>query len=92
MLAGAETDDIYVALVADLARIALPTTIMGLTLAVVGLFIAQALGEPFPFAARSQSVSCPRRASSRSFSCSCAGWRGGRSPGRRLAAGSGARS
>ncbi|MCF4126071.1 GGDEF domain-containing protein [Methylobacterium sp. SyP6R] len=51
MPAGAETDDVYAALVAELARIALPTTIMAITLAAVGLFIAQVLGHAFLFAA-----------------------------------------
>ncbi|WP_143132075.1 GGDEF domain-containing protein [Methylobacterium sp. 174MFSha1.1] len=44
MRASVESDEVYVALVSDLARTALPTTILGVTFAGVGLFVAQALG------------------------------------------------
>ncbi|AWB19817.1 GGDEF domain-containing protein [Methylobacterium currus] len=56
MRAGVESDDIYVALVADLARTGMPTTIMGVALAGVGLFVALALGHTILFAAVASGV------------------------------------
>jgi diguanylate cyclase (GGDEF)-like protein len=51
MPASVETDDVYVALVADLASNGLPIAIMGITLGGIGLFVAQALGQAVLFAA-----------------------------------------
>ncbi|BCM85270.1 GGDEF domain-containing protein [Methylobacterium indicum] len=51
MTARVEPDDIYVALVAELARTAVPTGIMGITLVGVGLFIARTLQDPVLLAA-----------------------------------------
>ncbi|GJD60938.1 GGDEF domain-containing protein [Methylobacterium frigidaeris] len=56
MRAGVESDDIYVALVSDLARVILPTAIMAVTLAGVGLFVAQALGQAVLFAAVASGI------------------------------------
>ncbi len=56
MHAGVESDDIYVALVADLAGTGMPTTVMGVTLAGVGLFVALALGHTILFAAVASGV------------------------------------
>ncbi|MET7245928.1 GGDEF domain-containing protein [Methylobacterium sp. EM32] len=56
MHANVESDEVYVALVSDLARTALPTSIMGVTLAGVGLFVAQALGHAGLFAAVASGV------------------------------------
>jgi diguanylate cyclase (GGDEF)-like protein len=51
MRAGVESDDIYVALVSDLTRTVLPTIIMSVTFAGVGVFLARALGHAGLFAA-----------------------------------------
>ncbi|MFH6781602.1 MULTISPECIES: GGDEF domain-containing protein [Methylobacterium] len=46
-----EADDVHVALVAELARVAVPNGIMGVTLLGVGLFVAHALGDAVLLAA-----------------------------------------
>lgn len=58
MTASVESDDIYVTLVADLSCTGLPIVVMGVTLAGVGLFVAQALGYAVLFAAVASGVLC----------------------------------